>query len=107
MKFPLNLIILELDMRAFDELRRLEMFFKDEDRHGCSVVDLYELVQHAGNILPRLYVLSNSAIIKLYSTHFCLLSFLSLLTIPIILFYLPSLRISVWYHSNMRNIFLW
>ncbi|KAK6131305.1 hypothetical protein DH2020_034955 [Rehmannia glutinosa] len=43
----------ELYMRAFDELRRLEMFFKDEDRHGCSVVDLYELVQHAGNILPR------------------------------------------------------
>ncbi|KAL4585139.1 hypothetical protein LXL04_009754 [Taraxacum kok-saghyz] len=35
------------DMRAFDELRKLEI-------HGCSVVDLYELVQHAGNILPRL-----------------------------------------------------
>ncbi|KAL2457824.1 Vacuolar protein sorting-associated protein 35B [Forsythia ovata] len=47
----------ELYMRAFDELRRLEMFFKDENRHGCSVVDLYELVQHAGNILPRLYLL--------------------------------------------------
>ncbi|KAL4578936.1 hypothetical protein LXL04_015068 [Taraxacum kok-saghyz] len=45
------------DMRAFDELRKLEMFFKEEDRHGCSVVDLYELVQHAGNILPRLYLL--------------------------------------------------
>lgn len=42
------------DMRAFDELRRLEMFFKDESRHGVSVIDLYELVQHAGNILPRL-----------------------------------------------------
>lgn len=47
----------ELYMRAFDELRRLEMFFKDEERHGCSVVDLYELVQHAGNVLPRLYLL--------------------------------------------------
>lgn len=47
----------ELYMRAFDELRRLEMFFKEEDRHGCPVVDLYELVQHAGNILPRLYLL--------------------------------------------------
>ncbi|GKB83682.1 vacuolar protein sorting-associated protein 35B-like protein isoform X1 [Tanacetum coccineum] len=44
-------------MRAFDELRKLEMFFKEEDRHGCSVMDLYELVQHAGNILPRLYLL--------------------------------------------------
>ncbi|XP_027091425.2 vacuolar protein sorting-associated protein 35B isoform X1 [Coffea arabica] len=47
----------ELYMRAFDELRRLEMFFKDEERHGCSVLDLYELVQHAGNVLPRLYLL--------------------------------------------------
>lgn len=43
-----------IDMRAFDELRKLEMFFKDESRHGVSIVDLYELVQHAGNILPRL-----------------------------------------------------
>lgn len=42
------------DMRAFDELRKLEMFFKEEARRGCSVIDLYELVQHAGNILPRL-----------------------------------------------------
>nr|XP_043615373.1 vacuolar protein sorting-associated protein 35B-like [Erigeron canadensis] len=47
----------DLYMRAFDELRKLEMFFKEEERHGCSVVDLYELVQHAGNILPRLYLL--------------------------------------------------
>ncbi|RAL47396.1 hypothetical protein DM860_013361 [Cuscuta australis] len=46
-----------LYMRAFDELRKLELFFKDEDRHGCSIVDLYELVQHAGNVLPRLYLL--------------------------------------------------
>ncbi|PON93925.1 Vacuolar protein sorting-associated protein [Trema orientale] len=47
----------ELYMRAFDELKSLEMFFKDESRHGVSIVDLYELVQHAGNILPRLYLL--------------------------------------------------
>lgn len=47
----------DLYMRAFDELRGLEMFFKDEGRHGVSIVDLYELVQHAGNILPRLYLL--------------------------------------------------
>ncbi|KAL1351748.1 hypothetical protein AAHE18_06G117700 [Arachis hypogaea] len=44
-------------MRAFDELRRLELFFKDESRHGVSIFDLYELVQHAGNVLPRLYLL--------------------------------------------------
>jgi len=43
-----------LDMRAFDQLRKLEMFFEEEARRGCSIIDLYELVQHAGNILPRL-----------------------------------------------------
>ncbi|KAB1199959.1 Vacuolar protein sorting-associated protein 35A [Morella rubra] len=47
----------ELYMRAFDELRKLEMFFKEETRRGCSIIDLYELVQHAGNILPRSYLL--------------------------------------------------
>ncbi|PHU19347.1 Vacuolar protein sorting-associated protein 35A [Capsicum chinense] len=47
----------ELYMRAFDELRKLEIFFKEETTRGCSIVELYELVQHAGNILPRLYLL--------------------------------------------------
>ncbi|XP_019177439.1 PREDICTED: vacuolar protein sorting-associated protein 35A-like [Ipomoea nil] len=47
----------ELYMRAFDELRRLEIFFREETTRGCSIVELYELVQHAGNILPRLYLL--------------------------------------------------
>ncbi|KAG1347523.1 vacuolar protein sorting-associated protein 35B [Cocos nucifera] len=48
----------ELYMRAFDELRKLEMFFREESKRGSfSVIDLYELVQHAGNILPRLYLL--------------------------------------------------
>ncbi|KAF3516131.1 hypothetical protein DY000_02064021 [Brassica cretica] len=47
----------DLYMRAFDQLRQLEVFFKDESRHGLPVVDLYELVQHAGNILPRMYLL--------------------------------------------------
>jgi len=46
---------LAADMRAFDEMKKLEMFFREETRRGsCSVVDLYELVQHAGNVLPRL-----------------------------------------------------
>ncbi|CAA6665366.1 unnamed protein product [Spirodela intermedia] len=47
----------ELYMRAFDELRKLEMYFKEETRRGVSITDLYELVQHAGNVLPRLYLL--------------------------------------------------
>ncbi|KAG5385830.1 hypothetical protein IGI04_037300 [Brassica rapa subsp. trilocularis] len=47
----------ELYIRASDELRSLEMFFRDETARGCSIAELYELVQHAGNILPRLYLL--------------------------------------------------
>ncbi|RWW14711.1 hypothetical protein GW17_00021493 [Ensete ventricosum] len=42
-------------LRAFDELRKVEMFFMEETKRGTySVTDLYELVQHAANILPRL-----------------------------------------------------
>ncbi|CAL5218743.1 g459 [Coccomyxa viridis] len=47
----------ELYMQAFDELRHLEIFFKEEHSKGRSYADLYELVQHAGNVLPRLYLL--------------------------------------------------
>ncbi|CAN6845450.1 unnamed protein product, partial [Brassica oleracea] len=46
----------DLYMRAFDQLRQLEIFLRDESRHGLPVVDLYELVQHAGNILPRIFI---------------------------------------------------
>jgi vacuolar protein sorting-associated protein 35 len=41
-------------MRTFDELRLLELFFQEETKRGCGYGYLYELVQHAGNILPRL-----------------------------------------------------
>ena len=37
-----------------DEMRHLEQFLLDEYRKGRRVEDLYELVQYAGNILPRL-----------------------------------------------------
>ncbi|GAB2282859.1 Vacuolar protein sorting-associated protein 35A [Dionaea muscipula] len=57
----------ELYMRAFDELRRLEIFFLEETRRGCSIIDLYELVQHAGNILPRLYLLCTAGSVYIKS----------------------------------------
>eukprot|EP00456_Euglypha_rotunda_P081987 TRINITY_DN803_c0_g1_i5.p1 TRINITY_DN803_c0_g1~~TRINITY_DN803_c0_g1_i5.p1 ORF type:complete len:714 (+),score=128.95 TRINITY_DN803_c0_g1_i5:239-2143(+) len=46
-------------MLVTDELRELELYFEDEDSKdgGRSVVELYENVQHAGNIIPRLYLL--------------------------------------------------
>jgi vacuolar protein sorting-associated protein 35 len=40
-------------MRTFDELRQLEVFFREEGKRGRFNADIYELVQHAGNILPR------------------------------------------------------
>ncbi|XP_047972631.1 vacuolar protein sorting-associated protein 35A-like [Salvia hispanica] len=57
----------ELYMRAFDELRKLEIFFKEESSRGCSIVELYELVQHAGNILPRLYLLCTAGSVYIKS----------------------------------------
>mmetsp|Transcript_7925 Transcript_7925/g.21684 ORF Transcript_7925/g.21684 Transcript_7925/m.21684 type:complete len:921 (+) Transcript_7925:45-2807(+) len=48
----------ELYMQATDELRYLEAHFTEQQRtSGRSMLELYELVQHAGNILPRLYLL--------------------------------------------------
>lgn len=44
-------------MAISDELRKLESFLVDEFKKGHKVSDLYELVQYAGNILPRLYLL--------------------------------------------------
>lgn len=36
-----------------DEMRHLESYFYDEWQRGRRMVELYELVQHAGNIVPR------------------------------------------------------
>lgn len=48
----------ELYMQVFQEMQHLAGFFSDKSRHGRKMVDLYESVQHAGNILPRLYLLA-------------------------------------------------
>ncbi|GLI69968.1 hypothetical protein VaNZ11_014715 [Volvox africanus] len=47
----------ELYMLVFDQLAHLEAFFSDERGKGRSYAELYELVQHAGNVLPRLYLM--------------------------------------------------
>lgn len=44
-------------MAITDELRYLETYLYDEFERGRKVADLYELVQYAGNIVPRLYLL--------------------------------------------------
>lgn len=45
-----------LYMETFDQLRYLDNYLQDE-KHGKRMAELYELVQYAGNILPRLYLL--------------------------------------------------
>jgi len=47
----------ELYMSVSDELSHLELYLVDEFSKGRKVNDLYELVQYAGNIIPRLYLL--------------------------------------------------
>lgn len=42
-------------MQAFDQLRHLESFLSEEKQRGKKMSELYEVVQYAGNILPRLY----------------------------------------------------
>jgi len=56
----------ELYMQIFQEMQHLHGYFSDKSRHGRKMIDLYESVQHAGNILPRLYLLATvgSAYIK-------------------------------------------
>lgn len=44
-------------MSVFDKLRHLEMHFREENLKGRKMSELYEVVQHAGNIVPRLYLL--------------------------------------------------
>lgn len=47
----------ELYMVTFNELQHLHSYLVDELEKGERISKLYELVQYAGNILPRLYLL--------------------------------------------------
>ncbi|KAK9378509.1 vacuolar protein sorting-associated protein 35 [Kockiozyma suomiensis] len=46
----------ELYMSVFDSMRNLSVYLKDNHPNN-HLADLYELVQYAGNILPRLYLM--------------------------------------------------
>lgn len=47
----------ELYMAVCDELRHLELHLCEEFKQGREMANLYELVQYAGDIIPRLYLL--------------------------------------------------
>src|SRR6201996_5241593 len=54
----LSLLDFSIDMAVFDAFRHLSNYLYDahtQSRHHLA--DLYELVQYAGNIIPRLYLM--------------------------------------------------
>lgn len=59
----------ELYMAIFNELRHLESHLLDEFMKGRKVTDLYELVQYAGNIVPRLYLLITVGLVYIKSNE--------------------------------------
>jgi vacuolar protein sorting-associated protein 35 len=47
-----------LDMAVFDSLRFLSTYIKEAHLSGKQhCADLYEIVQYAGNIVPRMYLM--------------------------------------------------
>jgi vacuolar protein sorting-associated protein 35 len=50
----------ELHVVVVEELHHLELYLTDEFEHSRGSHDLYEVVQYAGNIVPRLYVISHT-----------------------------------------------
>lgn len=54
-------------MAITDELRHMELYLIDEFQKGSKLDDLYELVQYAGNIVPRLYLLITVGIVLIKS----------------------------------------
>lgn len=63
----ISLFFILLDMSITDELRHLESYLLDEFEKGRKVPDLYELVQYAGNIVPRLYLLITVGLVYIKS----------------------------------------
>lgn len=58
----------ELYMAVCDQLRHLEIYLSDEFNRGRKMADLYELVQYAGNIIPRHYLLITVGLVYMRTT---------------------------------------
>lgn len=61
----------ELYMTVTDHLRHMEMYLIDEFQRGRKMADLYELVQYAGNIIPRLYLLVTVGLVYMKTVPGC------------------------------------
>ena len=51
-------------MGISDQLSHLEQYLLEEMEKGKKMSDLYELVQYAGNIIPRLYVHTHIVLVQ-------------------------------------------
>mgnify|MGYP001506925162 CR=1 FL=1 len=61
----------ELFMAVTDQLRHLEMYLVDEFQRDHKVYELYELVQYAGSIIPRLYLLISVGLVYMKTSPHC------------------------------------
>ena len=55
------------DIDVTDELKHFEMYLLDEFQKGRKVADLYELVQYAAHIIPRMYLMITVGIVYIKS----------------------------------------
>lgn len=53
----------------FDEIQYLINYFREEARRGRKLTDLYDTVQQAGNIIPRIYLMICVASIEIESSQ--------------------------------------
>lgn len=61
----------ELYMAVTDQLRHLELYLVDEFQRDNKIFELYELVQYAGNIIPRLYLLISVGLVYMRTSPNC------------------------------------
>ncbi|KAG9508523.1 Vacuolar protein sorting-associated protein 35, partial [Fragariocoptes setiger] len=62
----------QLYMAVTDQLQHLIAYLMEEfDRGGTRLADFYELVQNAGNIIPRLYLLILVGVVYMKTTPTC------------------------------------
>lgn len=61
----------QLYIAVTDQLRHLVVYLTEEFERGRKLADLYEVVQHAGNIIPRLYLLITVGYVYMKTSPAC------------------------------------
>lgn len=61
----------QLYISVTDQLHHLVLYLSEEFERGRKLADLYEVVQHAGNIIPRLYLLITVGYVYMKTSPSC------------------------------------